>query len=165
MKIQYKLKVINNEIQKRVIREIDCEMEIHPQINKPNQNFMETPESMKFIYLMMRKEAGTYKYRPEQIEKAAQYMQQLSDFDPHNLYTIDKQGNTITKESRTPQPLLGELADLEDRFVNDRRLAAGNRQQVVWFFDEIKRGYLPQDKEMIDKMRRMILGNDLFSQP
>jgi hypothetical protein len=162
MKIKYKLKFINNEIQKRVIREVDAEMEIYDRFDFINKNEMETPEAMKFIYAMMRKSPGAYQYKPEQIEKAEQYMQQLTDFDPHNIYSIDKENNLLKKETRTAKPLTGELAELEDLFIKDKSRAAKDRQYVVRLFNDIKTGYKEETKEVIEELRLLIKGNTLF---
>jgi len=163
MKIIYTIKVIDNERDRNIIRTYDSEMEVIKRINTINTNFMEASESMKFIYAMMKKEPGSYKYKPEQIEKAQDYMSDLSEFDPHNIYTIDKANDLIKKEPRTLQPLTGELADLEHSFLKDSKLAQGSRQAVIKLLDNIKRGYIEPSEPVTAQLKSMIFGNDLFT--
>jgi len=150
MLIRYKVKILNPftmEVQKIEHRTLEID---DPRLNITNDN----PNLMfyRFLHKMVQLKVGVHELTDAQFEYTQKNIDWLSEYHPQYVYTLKADKRWVIKKERQAEALIGTLADLEDRFIKDRKIP--NRAEIRSTLDLAKRGFMQHDEaiEIINKL-------------
>lgn len=106
-----------------------------------------------FLHIIEKMPLGIIKLTQEQYEFAEKHLDLLQYYHPNIVYTLKPYKAYLIKGARHLKALKGEAAQVEERFIRDRRKK--NRQAIVKAFDDLKRGYI-EANEGLDKIKQLM---------